>query len=101
VIAERMIITRGTVTSVLGTLERRGLVRRSMDRHDGRRRPVAITASGVQKVNELLPVLHEVEKRWMAALKSHEQQQLLALVAIVQAHGPDREPPGPDSWPEV
>lgn len=90
-IAERMIVTRGTMTGVLGSLERRGLVRRSPHSRDGRMRPVEVTSEGIAKVEEILPLLHDVERRWMDALTSTQQRQLLRLVATIQTAGPDRE----------
>jgi DNA-binding MarR family transcriptional regulator len=92
VIAERMIVTRGTITAVLDTLEKRDLIRRRPHAEDGRMRLVEITASGRGLVAELLPQLHRAEQRWMAALSPREQDELLRLVAKVQEGGPDRHP---------
>jgi Transcriptional regulators len=92
VIAERMIVTRGTITAVLDTLEKRDLIRRRPHAQDGRMRLVEITASGRGLVAELLPQLHQAEQRWMAALSPPEQDALLRLVAKVQEGGPDRHP---------
>lgn len=90
-IAERMILSRGTVTGILDTLERRRLVRRSPHLDDGRMRSVAITARGAAMVLDILPRLHDAEARWMAALTAAQQRDLLRLIAAVQAAGPDRD----------
>jgi DNA-binding MarR family transcriptional regulator len=92
VIAERMIVTRGTITALLDTLEKRDLIRRRTHAQDGRMRLVEITASGRDMVAELLPQLHQAEQRWMAALTPPEQAALLGLVAKLQQAGPDRQP---------
>jgi DNA-binding MarR family transcriptional regulator len=91
-IAERMIVTRGTVTGVLGSLERRGLVRRSAApaRSDGRTRPVRITPKGRGRVEAILPRLHQAERDWFDVLAPAQQSQLLRLMAIVQRGAPDR-----------
>lgn len=89
-IAERMIITRGTITEILATLERRGLVRRSVEAGDGRRRPVSLTTAGVETVERILPELHELERRWLEPLRPVDQEHLLRLVAMIQSGGPDR-----------
>jgi DNA-binding MarR family transcriptional regulator len=95
-IAERMVVTRGTVTGVLGTLEQRGFIERSTDERDGRIRPVTITAAGIARVLEILPLLHDGERRWMEALSVPQQRQLLGLVARIQSNAPDRAGGGSD-----
>jgi DNA-binding MarR family transcriptional regulator len=87
-IADRMILTRGTVTGVLDTLERRGLIRRTRHEADGRMRQVTITARGSATVAALLPVLHRAERAWMDALTVAQQRELLGLLAIIQARAP-------------
>ena len=87
-----MIVTRGTMTGVLKSLERRGLIVRSSHARDGRMRPVSITGVGIIKVEEILPLLHGVELRWMTVLSGSDQRRLLELLATIQAAGPDRDP---------
>jgi DNA-binding MarR family transcriptional regulator len=88
-IAERMILTRGTVTGILDTLERRNLVRRARHDLDGRMRLVTITSSGSAAVAAILPQLHEAERTWMDSLTRSEQRRLLGMLAVIQAHAPD------------
>src|SRR4051812_25730058 len=45
-IAERMMVSRATITGVLDSLEARGLVRRAASTDDGRSRDVALTSAG-------------------------------------------------------
>jgi DNA-binding MarR family transcriptional regulator len=87
-IAERMIITRGTVTSILDSLERRGLIRRRQHAADRRMRLVEITPEGAARVEALLPDLHAAERRWMACLTPDQQRLLLHLVALLQFNAP-------------
>jgi DNA-binding MarR family transcriptional regulator len=92
-IAERMIVTRGTVTGVLDSLERRGFIRRTSAAggRDGRTRPVTITPRGRARVRAILPRLHQAERDWFDALSEDWKAQLLGLLAIVQREAPDRE----------
>jgi DNA-binding MarR family transcriptional regulator len=89
-IASRMIVTRGTVSGLLGSLERQGFVERLPADHDGRQRPVGITSAGRAAVEAILPRLHEAELRWMACLTTAEQESLLGVLARIQTAGPDR-----------
>jgi len=86
VIAERLIITTGSMTSMLNTLERSGLVSRTPHPHDRRKLLIAITPQGAAIVDNLLPSLHNRE-RWIIgdALTKAEQRQLRTLLAKVQA----------------
>jgi DNA-binding MarR family transcriptional regulator len=88
VIAARMIITRPTMTGILGSLARRGLIARSPHVADRRMSLVEITNEGRARVERLLPALHQSERRWMACLSEEEQRTLLAMIARLQAHEP-------------
>jgi DNA-binding MarR family transcriptional regulator len=86
VIAERLIITTGSMTSILNTLERRGLIRRLPHPEDRRKLLIAINAEGTAIVDELLPSLHIRERTIIRdALTKTEQRQLRGLLAKVQA----------------
>ncbi len=89
-IAERMILSRATVTGILHSLERRGLVCRLPHGSDARMRLVEITSEGVARVTQFLPRLHEAERRWMDCLTESQQRTLLHLVALLQANAPRR-----------
>jgi DNA-binding MarR family transcriptional regulator len=85
VIAERLLITTGSVTSLLDNLERRGLIRRLPHPQDRRKLLIAITPAAQTIVDELLPSLHARERDVMsAALSTSEQREFLRLIAKVQ-----------------
>ena len=65
VISERLLTTTGTMTSLLGTLERRGLVRRTPHPDDRRKVLVHLTKEAQGIVDELLPSLHARERAVM------------------------------------
>jgi MarR family 2-MHQ and catechol resistance regulon transcriptional repressor len=87
-IAERMVVHRATVTGILDSLERRGLVTRDRDPSDGRMRLVRITPAGIKIVKELLPKIHQSERRWIDHLSVSQQRTFLKLLAILQNAAP-------------
>jgi len=99
VVAERLIITTGSMTSMLDTLERRGLVQRMPHPTDRRKLLVDITDEGIAILDQLLPSLHQRERRVVTgALTRAEQRELLRLLAKLQqaaaaeaARPPDRD----------
>jgi len=85
VISERLIITSGSVTSLLDTLEKAGLVTRARHPTDRRKVLVEITDAGVAIVDAMLPSLHARERTIIGdALTAAEQATLLRLLAKVQ-----------------
>ena len=85
VIAERLLITTGSVTSLLDNLEKRGLIRRLPHPQDRRKLLIDITPPAQAILDELLPSLHEREREVVcAALSTNEQRQLLRLIAKLQ-----------------
>jgi DNA-binding MarR family transcriptional regulator len=85
VIAERLLITTGSVTSLLDTLEKRGLIRRLPHPEDRRKLLIDITPAAQTILDELLPSLHARERDIMAAaLSTNEQHEFLRLIAKVQ-----------------
>jgi DNA-binding MarR family transcriptional regulator len=85
VIAERLLITTGSMTSMLDTLERRGLLRRMPHPNDRRKLLVDVTDEAVAVLDEMLPSFHQRERAVInGALSPEEQERLLHLVAKVQ-----------------
>lgn len=85
VIADRVLITTGSMTSVLDTLEKRGLVERLPHPDDRRKLLIWTTNEAERIVDELLPSLHAREREVMSnALSPREQRQLLGLVAKLE-----------------
>lgn len=85
-IAERMIVSRPTMTGILATLERRDLVRRLPHGGDRRMSLVEVTPEGCARLARLRPELHQAEKRWMGCLSEAEQRVLLRTIAKLQAN---------------
>ena len=85
-IAERMVVSRPALTGVLGTLERRGMVRRLPHPTDGRMALLEPTARGLDAVAGLRPALHRAERAWLDCLSEVEQRALLRTSAAAGQH---------------
>jgi DNA-binding MarR family transcriptional regulator len=84
-IAERLIISRATVTGLIDSLERRGYVKRLPHQTDRRMLLVELTDSGRQVASAFRPVVHQHQKVWLEALSEGEQQQLVDSLQRLQA----------------
>jgi len=97
VIAERLVVTTGSMTSLLDNLEKRDLVRRLPHPEDRRKVLIEITPDAQVIVDELLPALHARERAVIgAALTTSEQRTLLRYLAKLQQAALDaRSTPAP------
>lgn len=86
VVASRCFLSRPALSGVMDTLERRGLLRRSVDPSDRRRARVEITPEGIRRVEGLLPGLHQAEVAWTAALTPQQKDDLLDHLGRLQHH---------------
>jgi DNA-binding MarR family transcriptional regulator len=84
VIADRLIITRATVTGLIDSLERREYVRRIPHQADRRMLLVEITDKGREVAKAFRPLVHEHQKTYFAALSETEQQHLLDILHQLQ-----------------
>lgn len=85
-IAERLIVTTASVTSLLDTLERRGLVERRPDPTDRRRLLIMITQDGKAIVDQFLPEVVALQTAALATLTEAQRRQLVELLATVGAN---------------
>ena len=83
-IADRLIISRATVTGLLDSLERRAYIRRRPHPSDRRMILAEITEAGRQTASAFRPIVHQQEKEWFGVLGEEEQQQLLSVLHRVQ-----------------
>jgi DNA-binding MarR family transcriptional regulator len=83
-IAQRLIVTTASITSLLDTLERRGLVERRPDPEDRRKLLVAITDDGLALVDQFLPEVVALQTAVMAQLSEPQRRQLVRLLATVR-----------------
>jgi DNA-binding MarR family transcriptional regulator len=73
-------ITKGTLTGVLKTLEKRGLVRRRGHEADGRLVLVGLEPKGTAVIERLFPAFNQGEVMVSGALGEEEKQQLASLL---------------------
>ena len=84
-IAERLIISRATVTGLLDSLEKRGYVRRAPHSSDRRMLLIELTESGRQVAHEFRVVVHRHQNEWLGALSQSEQGQLIDVLHRLQS----------------
>ena len=97
VIGERLLITSGSVTSLVDTLEKAGYVERRRHPDDRRKVLVEVTEQGSALVDAMLPSLHARERTIITeALDRGEQATLLALLARIQQSAREHADDPPD-----
>ena len=84
-IAERLIISRASVTSLIDSLERRGYVRRLPHTTDRRMLLIELTDTGRQVALDFRLLVHRHQKAWLAVLTRQEQIQLIDALHRLQA----------------
>ncbi|HVC75359.1 MAG TPA: MarR family transcriptional regulator [Candidatus Micrarchaeaceae archaeon] len=85
-ISDRLIVSRATVTGVLDTLVKRGLVRREPHPTDRRMVLVHLTKAGARMADNVRHTVHRGEAEWMRSLSEKERAQLTDLLGKIQKH---------------
>jgi MarR family transcriptional regulator, 2-MHQ and catechol-resistance regulon repressor len=83
-IARRLIVTTASVTSLLDTLERRGLVERRPDPADRRRLLVAITPPAQAMVRQYVPEVVALQGAVMSGIGEEDRQQLITILTRIR-----------------
>ena len=83
-IADRLIISRATVTGLLDSLERREYIQRAPHPSDRRMILVEITGAGREAANSFRPIIHEHQKAWFEVLDEQEQQRFIDALHRLQ-----------------
>jgi len=73
-------VDRSDVVTVLGELERRGLIERTVNPSNRRRNIVSITPAGSRQLRALDRVVDEIQDRVLAPLSPDERRQLTKLL---------------------
>ncbi len=84
-IADRLIISRATVTGLIDSLERRGYVQRLPHQSDRRMLLIVPTERGRQVAEAFRPIVHQYEKKWLDIFSEQEQQRLIDAFHSLQA----------------
>lgn len=85
-IRDRLLVKGATVTGVIDSLSKAGLVRRTKHPDDRRRQLVGLTDKGRRLADRFRPAVHAAERPWFESLDEKERRRLLALLGKVQAH---------------
>ena len=83
-IADRLIVSRATVTGLLDSLERQSYIRRLSHPSDRRMILIEITDKGRQVADDFRLIVHQHEKHWLEVLSQTEQQQLIVALHRLQ-----------------
>jgi DNA-binding MarR family transcriptional regulator len=89
-LAEHAIVSRATITGLLDTLEKAGLVARTPDARDRRASCVTITEKGKTLLHKVQPLLIQWTENILSALSAREQGQLVTLLRKAQRAFSDR-----------
>ena len=96
-LAKLCAVSRGTVSSVLNTLERDRLIRRRRQSADRRVVTVALTEKGRRRVKEAFELQHAREHQWLGDL---DQQTISDLVVLLR-HLLELPRPGSSTTPPL
>lgn len=78
-------LAKGTLSGMLRTLERSGLVSRSRHPEDGRKVVVHLEERGARAIEEVFPLFNSYESKLTARLDADERQELARLLRLVTA----------------
>jgi DNA-binding MarR family transcriptional regulator len=95
-IAERLLVSSASTTSLLDTLERRGLVERTPHPTDRRKTLVHITDEARGIVDRMLPAVHAAATDAVADLSETQREQLIQMLTAIRhevAGLAEHEPP--------
>ncbi len=84
-IAERLIISRASVTSLIDSLEKHGYVKRQPHGSDRRMLLIELTEPGRQVVDKFRPIVHQHQHQWLHFLTGSEQEQIIQMLHRLQA----------------
>ena len=82
-LADECGVAKGTLTGMLTTLEKQGLINRTRVESDKRRVLVDLTAAGHETISLLFPKFNQFEGQMSAGLTDNEKRELARLLRIV------------------
>jgi DNA-binding MarR family transcriptional regulator len=85
VIAERLGVSTASMTSLLDTLENRGLIERRPNPEDGRRILVELTPDAQPIIDEKLPAIHAVITQAIGDVPEADREPLIRSLALIEA----------------
>jgi DNA-binding MarR family transcriptional regulator len=83
-IARRLIVTTASITSLIDTLQRRGLVERRPDPADRRRLLIAITPGAQDLVRRFVPEVVALQASVMQDIPKEDRRQFVAVLSRIR-----------------
>jgi DNA-binding MarR family transcriptional regulator len=84
-VAERLLVSSASMTSLIDTLERRGLVERHPHPADRRKVLIHLTDDGRAIVDRMLPVVHAASSEAFGHLSEDDRERLVVMMSVVRA----------------
>ena len=84
-IADHLLVSSASMTSLLDTLERRGLVARRPHPHDRRKILVELTGDAGTIVDRMLPTVHAAGTEALAGLSERDRVRLIEMLTNIRA----------------
>lgn len=100
-LADMTCCTRATMTGIIDTLERDGMVRRAPSPEDRRMMRVTITDSGRNVLERIMPENFARISRFMGVLDDQEKRTLIQLLGKIRGHLVALEPLGNSQQPKA
>ena len=85
VIAEQLLVSSASMTSLLDTLEGRGLIERHPHPVDRRKVLIRLTDEARPIVDRMLPAVHAASTEAFAHLSESDREQLIDMLTVVRA----------------
>jgi DNA-binding MarR family transcriptional regulator len=85
-IRDRLLVKGPTVTGLLDSLSRAGLLRRTNHPADRRRLLIELTPKGRRLADRFRPAVHAAERPWLDGLSETDRRRLVGLLGRIQAH---------------
>jgi DNA-binding MarR family transcriptional regulator len=83
-IAENVFREKNSVTAVINTLEREGVVRREPSSEDRRSVRVVITEKGWKEANRLSPIVQELSREALSCMDKAQVEQLVSMMRALR-----------------
>ena len=84
-IAERLLVSSASMTSLLDTLERRGLIERHAHPDDRRKVLIHLTDEAQTLVDQMLPAVNRATTEAVATVREADRQQLISTMTAIRA----------------
>jgi DNA-binding MarR family transcriptional regulator len=83
-LAERVFREKNSVTAVINTMEKQGVVRREPSADDRRSVKVVITDKGWKEVNRLSPIVQELSRDVLACMDKKQVEELVTCMRTIR-----------------